>query len=127
MTPQEMTESELIHAEFVRRFSSWDIPVDSLDEMLSKMTHEVRQAHYLELKEILEKPAFKRELDEWKRRVSRTLAIGFNEHLGRELTEIEKQGLRIMMLEIENWMNILTKRATLLNSVKPLKPTASKI
>ena len=125
MNPKELTDDELIKAEFGRRFSLWDIPLEKLDMTLEKMTNEIRQGHYIDLKTILEKPAFKREINDWLRRVSQTLAMGI--HNGRELSEVERQGLRICMLEIKNFEDTLTKRSMLLSPTKPLRPISSKI
>lgn len=115
----ELTEDQIVSQEFARRFSSWDIPVSSLQDSLNAMTNEQRQAHYLEVREILARPAFHREIQDWKRRVSCILAMG--QAAGKPLTELELQGLRILMLNIDEFEKILRQRSMLVRSTDTLR------
>lgn len=127
MPRKKLADDEVVKQEFMRRFSAWDIPVEQLQVSLDRLTNEQRQGHYLDLKEILDKPAFKRELDDWKRRVAKTLAMGVNPSAKTDLTELEKQGLRIMMLEIDNFESMLRSRANLVSPVRALRPLADRV
>src|ERR1051326_4125441 len=120
-----MPDNELIRAEFMRRFSTWNIPIEQLDITLQTLTNEERQMHYLDLKDILSKPAFHREIADWKRRVSRTLSMGIAN--GKELTELEKQGLRQLLIEIEVMVEMWTKRSMLGLPTKPLNKLSKKV
>jgi hypothetical protein len=125
-----LTDDELIRAEFMRRFSTWNIPVDKLDVTLSALPNEHRQMHYRDLKDILAKDAFRREISDWKRRVSRTLSMGVTttaRNETRELTELEKQGLRQLMIEIELFVETLERRAMLAIPPKPLRAMGKKV
>ena len=121
----QMSEDEVIKKEFMRRFSTWNIPIEHIDVTLSKVPNEVRQQHYQELKDIISKDAFKREVNDWKRRVARTLSMGIWNN--QEITELQKQGLRMFMIEIENFEETLSKRAMLTSPVKPLRALSEKI
>lgn len=123
--PTTLTDEEVIRAEFMRRFSTWDIPVDKIDITLQNVPNEVRQTHYLDLQSILEKPAFKREIDDWKRRVSKVLAMGV--YNGQELSAVHRYGLQILMCEIENFVETLQRRSTLLTPPQPLRAMHSKV
>ena len=120
-----MTDEELIRAEFMRRFSTWDIPVDHIDKLLANLPNEMRQTHYLDVQSIMEKPAFKREIDDWKRRVSKVLAMGV--YNGQELSAVHRYGLQILLCEIDNFIDILGKRAALLSPTKPLRAMHEKV
>ena len=123
--PKTMTDEELIRAEFMRRFSTWDIPVDHIDTTLATIPNEVRQAHYLDLQSILDKPAFKREIDDWKRRVSKVLAMGV--YNNQELSAVHRYGLQILLCEIDNFVDIMKKRSALLSPPKPLRAMHEKV
>lgn len=123
--PVEMTDDELVRAEFMRRFSTWNIPIERISTLLDRVPNEERQMHYQELNELINKDAFKREIADWKRRVAKTLAMGI--HNDREISEVEKQGLRILMIEIENFEETLRKRAMLVIPPKPLRALHSKM
>lgn len=125
MINRELTEDQLVHEEFMRRFSAWDIPVEQLQLGLDAMPNEQRQQHYMEVRDILAKPAFKRELADWVRRVSRALAMGVSH--GQPLTELQQQSLRIMMLEIQHFQDMLEKRAALLAAPQPLRKRTDKL
>lgn len=122
---KSLTDEELIRAEFMRRFSTWDIPVDHIDTTLKAVPNEVRQTHYLDLTSILEKPAFKREIDDWKRRVSRVLAMGV--YNGQELSAVHRYGLQILLCEIDNFVDTMQKRSALVSPPKPLRAMHEKV
>lgn len=117
---KKLTDAEVIQAEFARRFSMWDIPVEDLTTHLSKLTNEERQGHYKKIEEIMNNPSFQLEINDWLRRLSRTLAMGM--HNGVALTEDQKNGLRQTMLEVESFPKMLVKRAMLSTPTKPLRP-----
>lgn len=119
------SEAEIIQKEFARRFSTWDIPVEQLTITLGKLSNEEEQSHYLELDEILNKKAFHREIDDWKRRIARTLALGATSR--GPLSELEAQGLRQTMIEVESFVEMLTKRANLKQNLKPLRARSEKV
>lgn len=114
----EMTEDEIVKKEFARRFSTWDIPVEQLDITLGKLPNEQRQEHYFELQSILEKKAFHREIADWKRRISRSLALGTTSK--GEMTELERQGLRQTLCEIEAFVEMLQRRSEYGKRTTPL-------
>lgn len=124
-TTKELTDEQVIQKEFMRRFSMWDIPVEKLQISLDKMPNEVKQGHYIEIKDILAKDAFKRELSDWLRRVSFTLSIGIWN--GVKLTDIQSEALRIVMLEIKNFEETLEKRSMLAIPPRPLRSPSDKI
>lgn len=120
MNVKDMTDAELIQAEFARRFSMWEIPVEDMATYLSKLPNEERQGHYLKIQEIMNNASFQLEINDWLRRLSRTLAMGM--HNGTPLTEDQKNGLRQTMLEVESFPKILAKRVLNITQPKSLKP-----
>lgn len=122
---EELTDEQVLQREFMRRFSTWNIPVEKLQITLETFTNEDRQQHYIELGEIISKKAFKREIEDWKRRVSRALAMGVLN--GREIPELERKGLQILMIEIENFETTLHQRARLRTAPAPLRPIARRV
>lgn len=123
--PKKTSDAEVIQAEFARRFSTWDIPVEDLASHLSRLPNDERQGHYLKIKSIVEDPSFQLEINDWLRRISRVLALGT--HNGLVLTEEQKNGLRQTMLEVESFPKILAKRAMQLSPPKPLRALHKKM
>lgn len=123
--PQEMTDEELIHEEFNRRFSVMSLSTETLDVILSRLPEDVRRGHYFEMKEIVQKESFKREIEDWKRRVLRILALGAKNDM--PLSAIQLQGLRTLLLEIDNFVSVIERRATLYSPPSVIRANSSKV
>lgn len=117
----DKSESEIISREYAKRYSQWVIPVDDIEKILQKLPREERQTHYRQLAEIVEKSAFRREIDEWKRRLTRVLAIEDT------LTEVQKQGLRQTLVAVEDFAAKIKERSLRVEKMESLKPIRSRI
>lgn len=121
-----LTGTQIVTQEFMQRFSLWDIPIENLDVTLSKLPNEQRQSHYLEVKEWSSKDSFKREIADWLRRISRRLARGVDD-VGNPLSDLQLQGLRQTMIEVENAVRVWEQRATLAAPIKSLRSISEKV
>jgi hypothetical protein len=125
MTPKDMVDNLLVRAEYVRRYADWFPPLSTLKDEIESMTDDRRQAHYLDIRSIVDSTGFKKEMDEWKRRVTRTLALGASG--GAELNDVQRMGLRFLLVEIDIFQESLIGRAAMLRKPKPLKSMTDSI
>lgn len=124
-----VTDDELIRLEFNRRFVLQELPTIPLSNDLESTPEVVRQEHYRKIAEILEDSSFQKEIADWKRRLMRQLAIGVVTVDGktRDMTDLERQGWRQTLIEIEREMEVLTDRAMRKQVTKSLHPIAGKV
>lgn len=125
----KLTDNELIRLEFNRRFAFQDLPTEPLNLVLDQETAGQRQVHYRRVAEFFVDPVIVREIQDWKRRLMRQLALGTVNVEGniREMTDLEKQGWRQALIEIEREVEVLRDRALRKENVKPLRPASTKI
>ena len=126
----ELSNDQLIRLEFNRRFFLQELPTEPFVVTLAQTAEVARQEHYRKIAEIIEEPAFQAEISDWKRRLMRQLAMGLVTGIdghSRDMTELEKQSWRQVLIEVEREMEILKDRASYKDPVKSLRSPAAKI
>lgn len=114
-----LPDHELVTLEFLKRYSAFECPFQSVDEWEKKANLADRRAYYLKAKDLVDHEVYKREILDMKRSFFTKLALQAN-------TDLERQGYRMTLIALD----MLEKRFETLaskHSATPLSDSLDKI